>query len=380
MEAHLPICNPNLRLFVIIAMVVWTTRLAKAEKFRSLQRGLMQDAQQVEKIAGRGITQLKEGVEKAAEAVLGDETEALRRAREELKNLSQELNREIARNSPAEGSQLPRERTAQEGEKGREGEGEKGNERNPSSPPKPGESQNGERQPGQRPNGQQPNGQRPGEQQPQNGQQPNGQQPGQPQGNQPQRGQQPGQPQPRERQPGQPQGRPTQPGQQPGQRGQPGEQPQEGQRQPGQPQPGQRGQRGAPRLSDNNQAGGPQQFEGGSNRESAPISGEDFLKWSDRLRDVEEMVDDPELRAEAARIRDQARAIRAEFKRHSKEPNWGLVRVNIAEPLVELSNRVSDELLRRNSKQAIVPLDRDPVPPKYSEKTRRYYERLGSGK
>ena len=104
------------------------------------------------------------------------------------------------------------------------------------------------------------------------------------------------------------------------------------------------------------------------------------MNWSDRLRDVEEMVDDPELRAEAARIRDQARAIRAETKRHSKEPNWNLVRVNVAEPLVELSNRVSEELLRRASKQAIVPLDRDPVPPKYSEKTRRYYERLGQGK
>ncbi|MFM9966325.1 MAG: hypothetical protein ACKV2Q_34550 [Planctomycetaceae bacterium] len=89
---------------------------------RSLQRGLMQDAQQVEKIAGRGITQLKEGVEKAAEAVLGDETEALRRAREELKNLSQELNREIARNAPAEGSQLPKG----EGERGRGGGREKG--------------------------------------------------------------------------------------------------------------------------------------------------------------------------------------------------------------------------------------------------------------
>ena len=133
-------------------------------------------------------------------------------------------------------------------------------------------------------------------------------------------------------------------------------------------------------MADNNQPGGSQQSAGGANREFAPISGEDFLNWSDRLRDVEEMVDDPELRAEAARIRDQARAIRAELKRHSKEPNWGLVRVNVAEPLVELSNRVSDELLRRNSKQAIVPLDRDPVPPKYSEKTRRYYERLGSGK
>ena len=354
---------------------------------RSLQRGLMQDAQQVEKLAGRGITQLKEGVEKAAEAVLGDETEALRRAREELKNLSQELNREIARNSPAEGSQLPRERLAQEGEKGREGEGEKGNEQQPQEGQQPGQQRGTGQQPGERQPNESQSGQRPGERQPgqqpgtrQPGQQPNGQQPGQPQGNQPQRGQQQGQPQPGERQPGQPQGGQPQPGQQPGQGGKPGEQPQDGQPQPGQPQPGQRGQRGASRLSDNNQAGGPQQFEGGANREAAPITGEDFLKWSDRLRDVEEMVDDPELRAEAARIRDQARAIRAEFKRHSKEPNWGLVRVNVAEPLVELSNRVSDELLRRNSKQAIVPLDRDPVPPKYSEKTRRYYERLGSGK
>ena len=363
---------------------------------RSLQRGLMQDAQQVEKIAGRGITQLKEGVEKAAEAVLGDETEALRRAREELKNLSQEVNREIARNSPAEGAQLPRERSAtEEGERRREGEGEKGNEQQPGER-RPGENPNGERQPGQRPNGQQPNGQRPGEQPPQEGQQPgrqpgqqpgerqpgqqpNGQQPGQPQSNQPQRGQQPGQPQPGQPQPGE--GQPGQtPGEQPqpGQCGQPGQQPQqEGQRQPGQPQ---RGQRGSRQLSGGNQAGGVQQFEGGAEREFAPISGEDFLNWSDRLRDVEEMVDDPELRAEAARIRDQARAIRAETKRHSKEPNWKLVRVNVAEPLAELSKRVSDELLRRNSKQAIVPLDRDPVPPKYSEKTRRYYERLGSGK
>ena len=112
----------------------------------------------------------------------------------------------------------------------------------------------------------------------------------------------------------------------------------------------------------------------------APISGDDFLNWSDRLRDVEEMVDDPELRAEAARIRDQARSIRAELKRHARTPNWKLVRANVAEPLAELTNRVAEELLRRNARQAIVPLDRDPVPPKYSEKTRRYYERLGSGK
>jgi len=48
--------------------------------------------------------------------------------------------------------------------------------------------------------------------------------------------------------------------------------------------------------------------------------------------------------------------------------------------LVELRDRVAAELLRRTAKQAIVPLDRDPVPPKYAEKMRLYYERLGSGK
>ena len=42
--------------------------------------------------------------------------------------------------------------------------------------------------------------------------------------------------------------------------------------------------------------------------------------------DVEEMVDDPELRAEAARIRDRARGIRGEMKRHSQAPNWDLIR------------------------------------------------------
>lgn len=92
------------------------------------------------------------------------------------------------------------------------------------------------------------------------------------------------------------------------------------------------------------------------------------------------MLEDPQLRAEAARIRDRAGAMRAEFKRHSKEPNWDLVRETIYEPLVELHQRLAEELLKRQSQDALVPLDRDPVPPKYSEQVRRYYERLGSGK
>jgi hypothetical protein len=47
---------------------------------------------------------------------------------------------------------------------------------------------------------------------------------------------------------------------------------------------------------------------------------------------------------------------------------------------VELRNRVAEELLRRTSKEANLPLDRDPVPPQFREKTRKYYERLGSGR
>jgi hypothetical protein len=94
---------------------------------------------------------------------------------------------------------------------------------------------------------------------------------------------------------------------------------------------------------------------------------------------VEEMVVDPELKGQAARIRERARSIRAELKRHSTEPNWELVQQQVAGPLVELRDRVAEELLRRTAQKAIVPLDRDPVPPKYSEKTRLYYERLGSG-
>lgn len=92
------------------------------------------------------------------------------------------------------------------------------------------------------------------------------------------------------------------------------------------------------------------------------------------------MVGDPRLRAEAARIRDKARAVRAEADRHSKEPNWDLVRNEIGLPLAELRNALTEELLRRQGGEALVPIDREPVPPEYAEQVRRYYERLGSGK
>jgi hypothetical protein len=71
--------------------------------------------------------------------------------------------------------------------------------------------------------------------------------------------------------------------------------------------------------------------------------------------------------------------MRADFTRHSKEPNWGLVREFVGRPLVELRDSVHQELLKRESSEALVPIDREPVPPAYAEQVRRYYERLGSG-
>ncbi|HZN65602.1 MAG TPA: hypothetical protein VFB66_09885, partial [Tepidisphaeraceae bacterium] len=118
----------------------------------------------------------------------------------------------------------------------------------------------------------------------------------------------------------------------------------------------------------------------GPNGNEGPLTGGNFRDWSDRLRDVEEMVTDPRLRAEAARIRDRARSVRAEFNRHSNQPNWDLVKETIGEPLVELRDAVVQELLRRESAEALVPIDREPVPPEYAEQVRRYYERLGSGR
>jgi hypothetical protein len=98
------------------------------------------------------------------------------------------------------------------------------------------------------------------------------------------------------------------------------------------------------------------------------------------MRDVEELLEDPNLRAEAARIRDRARGAREEFKRHASEPDWTKLKELVATPIGELRDRVAEEVRRREAPDALVPIDRDPVPLQFQEGVRRYYERLGSGR
>ncbi|MCA9062186.1 MAG: hypothetical protein KDA96_03985 [Planctomycetaceae bacterium] len=115
----------------------------------------------------------------------------------------------------------------------------------------------------------------------------------------------------------------------------------------------------------------------GGNRAAQPLTGEDFTQWSDRLREVEEMLEDPDLRSRVAQVRDRARAIRAEFRRHGTEPQWDLVKSQLLEEMGTLQKRLEEELARRGSDRVMVPIDRDPVPEEFDELVQRYYELLG---
>lgn len=330
---------------------------------RMLEYGFLPDATREEEKARRGIGQLREGVERAAESVLGDETEALRRAQQELKELGDQLDQEISRENPD--AELNNE--SQTGERPTEGGGSEQGE------PREGEPQEGEPSEGK---GRAKND----EQEKKKG---SGQE-GTPKGQRPSEAEQAGQPGQNPQQGGQP-GQSDQDNDQQSQRPSP-QQPNNSEGQPS-PNPGQQ-----PKSSQNpqsqsasGQSGGPSGFEQllqagpGNPNHVAPLTGEEFREWSDRLRDVEEMLDDPDLRAEAARIRDRARGFRRDLKRHSKEPSWDLVELQVAKPLAELRDRIAEELLRRSGDDAAVPLDNDPVPSKYSEQVKRYYERLGAG-
>ena len=119
---------------------------------------------------------------------------------------------------------------------------------------------------------------------------------------------------------------------------------------------------------------------GGPNGPGGPITGEGFRQWSDRMRDVEELLDDPELRAEAARIRDRCAGSARNSSATPRCPTGTSCKDLVAEPINELRNRIAEEVRRRESPDALVPIDRDPVPPQFAEGVRRYYERLGSGR
>ncbi|QDV26157.1 coiled-coil domain-containing protein [Aureliella helgolandensis] len=348
-------------------------------------------APQARELAGQSVedlSMLREDIEDASEVVLGNSVDSLRLALDQLERLENDVHRELeeglGRDDSAERGQTT-PRTPQGAADEEEISGDV-----PGGSPSPVDPSQFDATEGQTPGSAQNSGE--GQSAPPQsapGQEPS--QPGQPQQSQPGQ-EQPSQGQPGQEQPGQGQSGQGQPGQgQPGQ-GQPGqEQPSQGQ--PGQGQPGQ-GQPGLRGGSPNNSGGrtgqpGSGLLGGGAssgensgqeewNPNAAPFTGEGFREWSDRLRDVEELVDDPQLRWEATQIRQAARELRGELKRHSAAPQWDELEKMVAQPLADLTHKVSQELMRRVAqKSEIVPIDRDPVPSEFSRSVELYYENLG---
>jgi len=327
-----------------------------------LRDELLPQARQVGRRAQAQVEELRRGVERAAESVLGDEAEQLKLARSELDSLTDQLQRESSQGARG-GDQR------QAGQEGRPGKGGK-----PEEPAQEG--------------GVQPGGGRGGRE-------------GRPGEALAEGGRQPGEGQPRPGEPGSPeQGRQAskggqQPGGGPGQ-GQGGrEQPQ-----PGQPRQGeladarrsreiQRGGAGRDRTgglsADPLTRGGDERGGGLGGGEFGPVyrgplTGDEFDRWTERLRDVEELVDTPEWRNALATARERARQVRRDWRVDMKKPDWAVVDLQIVKPLVEVRNRLAEELSRRESKDSLAPIDRDPVPTRYSETVRRYYEELGKDK
>ncbi len=335
-----------------------------------LRQGFLPQAQQAGDRAGEAVGELARGIERAAEKVLGDDTEALRLARQQLDQLTDQIEREIAQGQGAGTTNNPSQ--------DRNGQAQAGNSSNQSGNEREQQSQ-GEAQRG--------NGQRPATgPQSETGNQNQaaasgeaGQPPGEsqsPAGTQTaQRGQ----------------GGNPQPG------GERGEQPTEAQA--GEAQPGanasaqnRRGNRGglrggAPRGDEANAGGLPAGLEQflaperrGPGGGGPVITGGDFVPWADGLREVEEMVEDPALQTQLATARERARVMRQQYRQTQEKPEWTQVQLQVLKPLVEVRNQIADELARRNSKESLVPVDRDPVPDRYSELVRRYYEELGKDK
>ena len=92
---------------------------------------------------------------------------------------------------------------------------------------------------------------------------------------------------------------------------------------------------------------------------------------------MEEAVDQQGVRERVAQVREDLRKMNSEFRRHSKEPEWDLLEQRILQPLDQIRREISEELAKQDSDKALVPIDRDPVPGRFTDLVKRYYERLG---
>ncbi|TWT48188.1 hypothetical protein Pla22_51890 [Rubripirellula amarantea] len=275
--------------------------------------GFDRQAREAESMAREGINQLKQAIDDSAKSVLGSSEKALQEALATLERLEDQIAGQQSSDSNDGGNQPAEAQQASNTEP---------NDTEPNDTQPSNSSQNGPPQASP----EQSNSQQPGNSASQNPQSQTSQQGSPRQGSQP---------------------------------GQPGSQ-------PSSPNNDQRPSV-INQLAANNESG-----------PASPVTGDGFREFSDSLRDVEEMVDRPELKSRAAQIRDRTREMRVDYRRNSKAPSTDKMEELIATPLRELRRDVAEELMRRSAERnAMVPIDRDPVPNQFNRSLEVYYKRLG---
>jgi hypothetical protein len=108
-----------------------------------------------------------------------------------------------------------------------------------------------------------------------------------------------------------------------------------------------------------------------------PLTGGGFATWAERLRTVEELMESPDVRQQLAAARARAEEFRRDNQRRGQAPRWDMVEMGIVKPLDDARGWLRQELTRREHPDALQPVDRDPVPERYAESVRKYYEALG---
>lgn len=384
-----------------------TENILDAEQ-QLVNRGFMSQAGEAEHVAHTNINELRQQIERAAESVLGNEADSLRFAEKQLDELSSRLQRELAgaetnsdfdRAAHGESNALARaaqsrpsaagtNRMANNSANGRQraNDGPQSSDQNP----KAGEnSQSGNNsQTGQSAeagqNSRTGQDSRTGSQGQSEGQRADNSRNNGGRGDNAQASSGQNQQQTGEQEQGQGQGQAQAGGQSQGE---------EQQMAAGQQQGGGQGKDG---TQEANAAGGNRggedlntlvrQFGGahgtgalnrGEGQLGGPITGNDFVDWSSRMRDVEQVLDEQALRNQLATARERAAAMRAEFRQSRIKPKAYLVRRQILDPIDEVRQELHEDLARITDTNNLVPLDHDPVPDNYSELVRKYYEKLG---
>ena len=109
-----------------------------------------------------------------------------------------------------------------------------------------------------------------------------------------------------------------------------------------------------------------------------PITGEDYQEWMERLKDVELMVSNPDLKREITRVRLRSREFRTDFKRNSRPPEWDVMETGLIKPLRRIRSDVQNEIARQEGDEQKVRVDRDPAPVAYKDLVERYYQKLSA--